>query len=215
MADTTRAGYTSSHNDREARRRRSRRARRDRYWRYRTVIGNGGSARQLAISISIAVLATVAAAAWHHYTRPVGEERHGPLALCGSIPRESCLIDGDTGRDNGKKWRLISVDAPELAEPECENERRLAIASRDRLQELLSGGYRIRPNGRDDPNGRALVDVFLDDGRDVGRLLMSEGLAQKWPNRGNVWCGRASGPPTLPRANLSQGTLPRAGLPRY
>jgi endonuclease YncB( thermonuclease family) len=205
MADVTRAGDISSHGEREARRRRSRRARRDRYWRYRTVIGNGGSARQLAISVAIAVLAMIAAAAWNYFTQPVGEERHGPLALCSGVPRRSCLIDGDTGRDNGKKWRLISIDAPELAEPECENEHRLAVASRDRLQELLSGGYRIRPNGHDDPNGRALVDILLDDGRDVGRILIGEGLAQRWPNRGNIWCGRAAGPPTLLRATLPRG----------
>jgi len=184
---------------REARRRRSRRARRDRYWRYRRIFGNGGSPRTLAISIGIACLAAIAAAAWRHYTAPVGEERHGPVPLCYGRPLQSCIIDGDTGRDNGKKWRLISIDAPELAEAACGNERQLAVAARNRLQELLAGSYRIRPSGRDDPNGRALVDILLADGRDVGRILMGEGLAQRWPNRGNIWCdggtgGRAASP---------------------
>lgn len=190
MAQVTHPGEMSA-DARKARRRRSRRARRDRYWRYRYIYGNGGSARQLAIAIGIACLASIAAAAWHHFNRPVGEERHGPIALCYGRPLQSCLIDGDTGRDNGKKWRLVSIDAPELSEPTCERERRLAIAARDRLQELLSGDYRIRPIGRDDPNGRALVDILLPDGRDASRILLDEGLAQRWPNRGNVWCEHA------------------------
>lgn len=199
MSDVPRPPQRSNGAEQEARKRRSKRKRRDRYWRYRTVYGNGGSARQLAVSIGIALLAAIAAAAWRYYTRPVGEDRHGPIAICGPISRDTCLVDGDTGRDSGRKWRLISVDAPEIAEPECENERKLAIAARNRLQELLSGSYRIRPNGRDDPNGRQLVDILLENGQDVGRILMDEGLAQRWPNHGNIWCGRSTGPPTLPR----------------
>ena len=151
--------------------------------------------RQLAIAIGIACLAAIAAAAWHRFNQPVGEERHGPIALCYGRPLPSCLIDGDTGRDNGKKWRLVSVDAPELSEPACENERRLAVAARDRLRELLAGGYRIRPSGRDDPNGRTLVDILLRDGRDVARILLDERLVQRWPNRGNVWCDSHTGTP--------------------
>lgn len=186
-------------NDRESRRRKARRARRHRYWRSRYIYAERASPRQLMIGFAATAFALVALAAWHHLTAPVGEQRHGPIALCRGLPRQTCLIDGDTGRDNGKKWRLISIDAPELAEPACDNEKRLAVAARKRLQELLAGGYRIRPSGRDDPNGRALVDILLPDGQDVGRILIEEGLAQRWPNRGNVWCDRAARPPTLMR----------------
>lgn len=184
----TQSGSRISEAERARRRLRAKRARRDRYWRYRHRFGRGGSHRQLAISVGLAVLAVLLAGLWHWWTTPVGEDRHGPIELCHGRALRSCIIDGDTGRDNGKKWRLISVDAPELAEPACDNERQLAIAARDRLQVLLSGAYKIRPNGRDDPNGRALVDLLLPDGRDVGQILMNEGLAQRWPNRGNIWC---------------------------
>lgn len=146
------------------------------------------SGRQLLMVAVVTGAAVLLAVAWDHFSAPVGEDRSGPIALCHTPSQRNCLIDGDTGRDNGRKWRLISIDAPELAEPQCDNERRLAVASRDRLQQLLAGEYRIRPSGRDDPNGRALVDIFLPDGRDVGRILIAEGLAQRWPNRGNVWC---------------------------
>ncbi|MFA5900304.1 MAG: thermonuclease family protein [Hyphomicrobium sp.] len=179
-------------------RRRTSRQRRDRYWRYRRIFGSQGGPRQLAIAIGLAVLAFLISAAWQYYTAPVGEDRAGPLALCNGAPKRSCLIDGDTGRDNGRKWRLISIDAPELADPACEHEMQLAIASRDRLQQLLAGGYKIRYSGRTDPHGRALVDIALPDGRDAGQILKEEGLAQKWPNRGNIWCNRFAGRTTTP-----------------
>lgn len=45
-------------------------------------------------------------------------------------------------------------------------------------------------SGRRDQHKRELVSVRTKDGRDVGEAMTSEGLAQPWPNQGNVWCGR-------------------------
>jgi endonuclease YncB( thermonuclease family) len=165
--------------------------------RHRTIFTR--ARRRLIGGILFACLCFAALALWERLTEPKGENRDGPVALCSGFQRRTCLIDGDTGRDNGKKWRLISIDTPELSEPECENERRLGAAARDRLRDLLAGGYRIRPNGHDDPHGRSLVDIELPDGRDVSRVLLDEGLAQKWPNRGNIWCDRYTGNPSRPR----------------
>ena len=149
--------------------------------------------------VLIACLGFAAIAAWERFTEPKGEFRDGPVAFCSVLQRRTCLIDGDTGRDKGERWRLISIDTPELSEPECDKERRLAVAARDRLRTLLAPGYRIRASGRHDPHGRSLVDIELADGRDVSRILLTEGLAQKWPNRGNIWCDRYTGSPTRPR----------------
>lgn len=224
MAETPSATNSPTAN-RERRRGNARRARRDRYWRYRHIYGPR-SPRQLLVGIAVAIVALAATALWRHLNAPVGEERHGPIALCHGLSQPSCLIDGDTGRDNGRKWRLISIDAPELAEPACDNERQLAVAARRRLQELLAGGYSIRPSGRDDPNGRELVDILLPDGRDAARVLLEEGLAQRWPNRGNVWCDRYTGPsapargkpaanPLIIRSDCETESPPSMGRPRH
>ena len=90
--------------------------------------------RRLLGGVLIACLGFAAIAAWERFTEPQGEFRDGPVAFCSVLQRRTCLIDGDTGRDNGEKWRLISIDTPELSEPECDNERRLAVAARDRLR---------------------------------------------------------------------------------
>lgn len=114
----------------------------------------------------------------------------GSIAECGLI-RRTCLVDGDTGWQDGTKWRMQGIDAPEMDnKAECESERVKAVASLQRLTELMALGYSIKGSGKNDRFGRALVDVVLNDGRDAGAVLIGEGLAQPWPNRGNVWCGR-------------------------
>lgn len=149
--------------------------------------------------VLLACLGFAAFAAWERYNQPVGDVRSGPIALCSAHQRDTCIIDGDTGRDQGQKWRLIAIDTPEISEPGCEHERVVAIAARDRLRDLLADGFRIRASGRKDPHGRNLVDIELADGRDVSRVLLDEGLAQRWPNRGNIWCDRYTGNPARPR----------------
>lgn len=121
----------------------------------------------------------------------------GPISICSGDDRAkrrlTCIVDGDTGWLNGEKWRLIGrsggVDAPELSKPECAGEAAKASVARDRLRSLMSGGYSVERDG-EDGYGRALVRVTLADGRDAGDALIDAGLAQAWPNSGNVWCGR-------------------------
>ncbi len=103
--------------------------------------------------------------------------------------RASCLSDGDTGHARGRRWRLLDIDAPEM-HGACQKETRLARQSRDRLKALMDEGYRIHRSGKQDRAGRDLVRIRLRDGQDAGDVLMSEGLAQPWPNEGNVWCER-------------------------
>ena len=100
----------------------------------------------------------------------------------------TCIVDGDTGWEHGVKWRALDVDTPEIGHAECAAEKRLGIAARDRLRQLMAGGYRIERAGRAGYYGRDLVTIRLGDGRDAGRVLISEGLSQPWPNEGNKWC---------------------------
>lgn len=104
--------------------------------------------------------------------------------------RVTCIVDGDTGWEHGVKWRMLGTDAPEISHPECNREYDLGIRARDRLRELMSGGYKIEWSGDNGYYGRALVKVRLGDGRTAGNVLLQEHLTQRWPNQGNVWCGR-------------------------
>lgn len=115
--------------------------------------------------------------------------RHIPI--CSGRVRVTCIVDGDTGWHDGQKWRLVArsggVDAPEISKPECAAERSAGDRATRRLQALMSGGYTLS-GGDYDRYDRRLVTVMLADGRDAGEVLLREGLAQPWPNRGNPWC---------------------------
>lgn len=100
----------------------------------------------------------------------------------------TCLVDGDTGWEGGRNWRYEGIDTPEISRPECERELELGKAATDRMRALLSGGYTILWSGASGRYGRELVTIKLADGRDAGEVLIGEGLAQPWPNDGNIWC---------------------------
>lgn len=39
----------------------------------------------------------------------------------------TCLVDADTLKERGVKWRLLDIDAPETAKPECWREAEIGI----------------------------------------------------------------------------------------
>ncbi len=123
---------------------------------------------------------------------PLAAMQQSNISVCYGGNRQArkvtCLVDGDTGWEAGVKWRLYSIDTPELSNPDCNNERSKAIAARDRLRDLMRSGYSIEWMGSSGNYGRKLVRIRFADGRYAGRVLMQEGLAQPWPNAGNVWC---------------------------
>src|SRR5262245_39063197 len=100
----------------------------------------------------------------------------------------TCLVDGDTGWENGVKWRLNDVDTPEIHSPGCSSELQKGLAARDRLQDLMGAGYTIEWLGRTDHYNRQLVHIKLRDHRDAGRVLVGEGLARSWPYDPKAWC---------------------------
>lgn len=108
------------------------------------------------------------------------------------------VVDGDTvemqvhvwiGQEIRASVRLRGIDAPEL-HARCDAERRAAEAARDRLKTLVGKGPLIVANPSPDKYfGRVLAELKLGDGRDVGRILLSEHLAR--PYQGGTrqgWC---------------------------
>ncbi|WP_336801539.1 thermonuclease family protein [Kaistia sp. MMO-174] len=99
------------------------------------------------------------------------------------------VTDGDTVRLGSERIRIIGLDAPEL-QAKCPAERRLAELARDRLAELVdTDDIEIIRSGRPDKYRRTLA-IVRADGRDVARVLISEGLARVYHGeRRNGWCG--------------------------
>lgn len=120
-----------------------------------------------------------------------------------SITRDQFSVtDGDTIRLAGdrKGTRLVGFNTPESIEPRCEGERTLGLRAKARLKELVADGslelQRIPcscdpgTEGTEACNYGRSCGILRIDGRDVGQILISEGLAV--PFR----CGTTSCPPT-------------------
>ncbi len=118
------------------------------------------------------------------------------------------VTDGDTIRlNNGTRVRLIGFNTPEKFEPLCSNEARLGNRASERLRELVGGANSTNVSlvacscqpgtqGTKKCNyGRSCGKLEVD-GRDVGQILINEGLAVPFvcgvtgcPPTPRPWCG--------------------------
>lgn len=115
-----------------------------------------------------------------------GQLADAKFPICGSERRVTCVVDGDTFWLDRVKYRLAEIDAPEVSNPRCKAEARLAGKATTRLAQLLNGGaFRVEKRGKDQ-YGRTLA-VVSRNGRSFGAQLVSEGLARKWGDR-QGWC---------------------------
>ena len=109
---------------------------------------------------------------------------------CGTGQRLNCIVDGDTLWSNGIKIRIADIDTPEISQPRCAAEKALGERATVRLTELVNAGPfdMLVWHGRDkDKYGRKLR-VLVRDGRSIGDILVSEGLARTWTGRRQPWC---------------------------
>lgn len=112
------------------------------------------------------------------------------------------VTDGDTIRFQGeaKGTRLVGFNAPETSGAQCSGERELGFRAADRLREMVATSVltfekvrcscRAGTEGTEACNYGRSCGILRADGRDVGEILISEGLAV--PFR----CGALSCPPT-------------------
>ena len=111
------------------------------------------------------------------------------IERCGSGPRVTCVVDGDTIWLDGEKTRMQGYDTPEPITDICggDFERQLARRASDRLIALLNGGNITIERFGQDRYGRTLATIRAN-GIDVGDTLIAEGLARHWPDGPEFWC---------------------------
>lgn len=111
------------------------------------------------------------------------------FGLCHEGGGRTCVVDGDTFTLNGEKVRIAGIDAPETRPSRCPREAELGEAATERLHALLnSGPLELTSIDRDrDRYGRLLRNVSVN-GRDVGEVLIAEGVARPYGGRRRSWC---------------------------
>ena len=139
------------------------------------------------------VVAVVLALTFIFWTGPTS---YGPI-----IGTRFTVTDGDTirilGRSNGT--RLVGFNTPETFQPRCQREQDLGMRATARLKELVNNSEMelsevpcaCAPgtHGTDACNFGRSCAVLRVNGRNVGDILISEGLAVRFT------CGRTSCPP--------------------
>lgn len=110
--------------------------------------------------------------------------------------------DGDSGRIDGKPFRLSNVDAPEKGGvgaqggAKCQRERERAVQAKEFIVELTRGAeVRISKSYGMDRYDREVVDISVN-GEDLAELGIAAGVYKPWPHRGQEalsrkpdWCG--------------------------
>lgn len=151
------------------------------------------------LSITMSVVA-VAIASVFIPMLPAGPAWAGTLAptkiaranfrKCEGGSRTTCVVDGDTLWIGGEKIRVADIDTPEVSEPKCASELALGRRATERLIELINQApFELHAwPGRDvDRYGRKLR-VLIRNGKSLGDILVSEGLARAWSGRRQPWC---------------------------
>lgn len=121
---------------------------------------------------------------------PTPQGLKAQFAQCPRGGGTNCVVDGDTFWMDGEKIRIADIDTPETHPSRCAEEARLGTAATDRLQALLNAGaFELTPIRRDtDRYGRKLR-IVERDGRSIGDVLVSEGLARPYAGGPRAsWC---------------------------
>jgi endonuclease YncB( thermonuclease family) len=109
------------------------------------------------------------------------------------------VLDGDTvavrlhvwiGQDIETHVRINGIDTPEI-HGKCEEERSLAQKARSELSGLVSDRKIELTNIRlEKYAGRVLADAKTEDGLDIGKHLISKGVARAYQGeKRKPWCG--------------------------
>jgi micrococcal nuclease len=113
-----------------------------------------------------------------------------PFGLCDAARSANCVVDGDTFWLEGEKIRVADIDTPETHPPRCAREAELGERATRRMQGLLNEGpFELAAADRDQDRYGRKLRIVTRDGRSLGDVLVSEGLARPYAGGRRSWCG--------------------------
>ena len=119
-----------------------------------------------------------------------GENFSGKFYFCGTSGLDNCVMSGDTFWYRKTKVVLADIAAPRTEGAACQQERDRGFAAKVRLKDLLSSGrFDLETLKTAGPGvAPAVLRVATRNGRSLGSILVSEGLAKPRMARQQAWC---------------------------
>ncbi len=119
-----------------------------------------------------------------------GENFSGKFYFCGVSGLDNCVMTGDTFWYKKTKIVLADIAAPRTEGAACQQERDRGFAAKVRLKDLLSSGRFDLETLKAQAAGGApgVMRVATRNGRSLGSILVSEGLAKPRMARQQSWC---------------------------
>lgn len=119
-----------------------------------------------------------------------GQNFTGKFYYCGTSGLDNCIESGDTFWYRKTKVVLSDIVAPGTEDAACRQERDRGFAAKVRLRDLLNDGKFdleiLKVQGGQDRG--PVSRVVTRNGRSLGSILVSEGLAQPRMGRRQSWC---------------------------
>jgi micrococcal nuclease len=149
-----------------------------------------GGATTLAVDALLPRLADAANGGVSAAASPSADTRAVQFRICGSGPRITCVVDGDTIWFEGVKIRVADIDTPEVSRPRCGSELVRGQDATRRLTALLNEGpFEIaREDWPDQDRYGRKLRVLKRGGASLGETLVAEGLAVRWGSGRPDWC---------------------------
>ena len=98
---------------------------------------------------------------------------------------ENCVVDGGTFWYGRRKIQIADIQAPKIKQAKCDDERKLGSLAKKRLWELLNAGE-VQLASVSGQNAQ----VIVGQGRSIGDMLVSEGLARRPSGGKQGWCAQ-------------------------
>ncbi|URK88074.1 hypothetical protein LP421_11180 [Rhizobium sp. RCAM05350] len=123
-------------------------------------------------------------AALEPFARAPSGRKPGTFYFC-TETLENCVVDGGTFWYGRRKIQISGIQAPKIKQAKCDNERKLGSLAKKRLWEILNVGdvQLAGVSGQD-------AQVMVGQGRSVGDMLVSEGLARRASAGKQGWCAQ-------------------------
>ncbi|PZU85208.1 MAG: nuclease [Shinella sp.] len=116
----------------------------------------------------------------------LGKGFSGKFYFCGTSGLDNCVSSGDTFWYHKTRIALADIVAPGTEDARCQRERDKGFAAKVRLRDLLNGGDFEFSSLRGQEAGGARV--VARNGRSLGSILVSEGLAKPRMGKQDTWC---------------------------